>query len=106
MSWLNSMNQYKGQGSDEQYWLTAWNGKSIIIDRVGNPVPFDIKNVCISSIGSIQPHLLKELLRGNKKHNGFFSRILFAYPKNQSKSLDNGIKPKEEVIKTYAFFRE
>lgn len=78
-AWIANFNRYN-KGSEEQFWLSAWSLKPIIINRktAGDnyiPVPF------IPIVGTIQPGVLKEIAKG-RTENGFLYRILFAYPDN------------------------
>ncbi len=82
-SWFKNFNRYN-KGSEMEFWLSAWSGSSINIDRKTSdpiliPLPF------ISVIGTIQNELLDELAKGNRVDNGFIDRILFAIPDNLKK---------------------
>lgn len=58
MSWLKNFNRYNS-GSEEQFWLSVFSGKPIILDRQGNKSSAFIKHSFISVIGTIQKGLLK-----------------------------------------------
>ena len=77
-SWVMNFNRYN-KGSEEQFWLSAWSGKPIIIDRKSSD-PILINFPSISVVGTIQNGILKELSGNGKSQNGFIDRILFAYP--------------------------
>lgn len=72
-SWINNFNRYN-KGSEEQYWLSAWNGNVITINRKSGE-PILIPNPFISVCGTTQPKTLKELFKG-KVDNGFLYRVL------------------------------
>ena len=57
MSWLKNFNRYNS-GSEEQFWLSVFSGKPIILDRQGNKNSAFIKHSFISVIGTIQKGLL------------------------------------------------
>ncbi|SIT94649.1 YfjI family protein [Pontibacter indicus] len=83
-SWFKNFNRYNN-GSDQEFWLSNWSGKPIIIDRkTGDPI--FIKSSYISVAGTIQESILSELGRGNRSQNGFTDRILFAMPEGLKKS--------------------
>lgn len=90
-SWLNNFDRYN-TGSALQFWLSAYSGKPIIVDRRNLTSSVSIKNSFIGVIGSIQNTLLKDLSKGEKADNGFLDRILFVVPDNLKKqywSLQN-----------------
>lgn len=82
-SWFKNFTRYNS-GSEEQFWLSSWSGKSYSSDRVSSE-PVRLSKPFISVIGGIQVSLLYELGKGSKGQNGFLERMLFAYPENQEK---------------------
>ncbi len=82
VGWFNDFNKYR-KGSDEEFWLSTWSGKSNKVNRKSSDVIM-LNNPCISVIGTIQPSVLKELGKGNRNSNGFIDRILFSYPEIES----------------------
>jgi len=76
-SWFKNFNRYN-KGSQEQFWLSIWSGKTVIINRKTSE-PIYIKNPFISVIGTIQPGVINQLA-ANRTENGFMDRILFAFP--------------------------
>ena len=85
-SWVLSLNQYKkgGQGNDKQFYLTAWSGNSVVVDRkTANPGGskfMQIDKPFISVIGAIPPDVLAALKEDLKLQDGFIHRLLFAWP--------------------------
>lgn len=77
-SWVRNFDRYNN-GSEEQFWLSTWSGKTITIDRKSSE-PILIASPAISVVGTIQTGILKELSGNDKSQNGFIDRILFAYP--------------------------
>jgi len=80
--WFNSMNQYKGgKGTDEEFYLSAWGGQSFVVDRVADKgTPLFIDRPFVSVVGGIPPDVLQELGQAAGIADGFFPRILFAWP--------------------------
>ena len=83
-SWINNFNRY-AKGSEEQFWLSVFSGKPIIIDRRGFTNSVSIKRSFIGVIGSIQHGLLKDLAKGDRSDSGFLDRILFVIPRDLRK---------------------
>ena len=82
-TWFKNFNRYS-KGSEEQFWLTAWSGKQIRINRKTTE-PTLIPKPFVSVIGAIQPKVLNELA-ANRTENGFLDRVLFVAPKDLNKS--------------------
>ncbi len=83
-TWINNFNRY-AKGSEEQFWLSNFNGKPIIVDRRGSDNSISIPKTFISVIGSIQVSRLADLSKGERGDNGFIDRILFVVPKQMDK---------------------
>ncbi len=81
-TWFKNFNRYN-KGSEEQFWLSVWSGKTIRINRKTTEPTF-ITNPFISVIGTIQPKVLNELA-DNRIENGFLDRLLFVAPENLTK---------------------
>jgi hypothetical protein len=77
------MGQYKGgKGNDRQFWLSAWSGKSHIVDRKNqDAMAISIPRPFINVMGGIPPEMLNELADQKGRNDGFFHRILFVYPR-------------------------
>ena len=97
MSWLKNFNRYNS-GSEEQFWLSVFSGKPIILDRQGNKNSAFIKHSFISVIGTIQKGLLKELAKGERSENGFIDRILFVFPPNLKKEYWNELELSTHIV--------
>jgi len=103
ISWVKGFNQYKNNGGDEEYWLTAWNGGDIKINRSSSDEEVVYAyNVRASILGGLQPSVLNNLYSGNKTGNGFLARILFAYPTVTQKPYVTDIEPDEAVFSNYS----
>ena len=87
-SWVNNFNRYT-KGSEEQFWLSNFSGKPIIIDRRSVESSVFVGRSLISVIGSIQLMQLRDLAKGDKGYNGFLDRILFLVPRRLQKEYWN-----------------
>lgn len=83
--WLLSFNQYKsgGKGADRQFFLSAWSGAPVAVDRKGKKSEGDdgeiyVRWPCLSVLGSIQPSVLDKFRAD--ADDGFYDRMLFCYP--------------------------
>lgn len=94
-SWFKNFDRYN-KGSEEQFWLSAWSGTPIVVNRksAGNNL---IADPFISVIGTIQDSVLNDLAT-NRIGNGFLDRILFAYPDDQDKKEWNECEMDEELF--------
>ncbi|SIR32546.1 YfjI family protein [Pontibacter lucknowensis] len=82
-SWFKNFDRYS-KGSEEQFWLSNWSGKPIVIDRKGDN-PILIKKPFISVCGTIQNGILTDLAKDSRSRNGFMDRMLFAIPECSNK---------------------
>lgn len=79
--WLMSFNQYKagGKGSDRQFYLSAWSGAAVSVDRKNKDAdPLFVRFPCLTVVGTIQPAVF-DRFRGDAD-DGFYDRVLFCYP--------------------------
>jgi hypothetical protein len=104
--WVLGMNEYKGgKGSDRQFWLSAWSGEPVKVDRKGNReegsviVPHPFLNV----LGGIQPDMLQLLKNENSLEDGFLHLIAFSWPEEVPWSGEIGRSPSEEAEKAWEF---
>ncbi|WP_165071856.1 DUF3987 domain-containing protein [Paludisphaera rhizosphaerae] len=82
-SLMGSFGEHKGgRGTDKEGLLTAWSGKKIIKDRVGddNGVPVRSPHPCLSIVGGTTPGNLPKFVDPNSPDDGFIERFLFVYP--------------------------
>src|SRR4028119_200895 len=79
-AWAKSMDQYRpgGKGSDRQFWLSAWSGSYVSVDRKGRAEPVVLPVPFVGLFGSIQPSVLPEI--GAGREDGLLDRLLFSYP--------------------------
>lgn len=76
--WFKDMNKYR-EGSDLEFWLSSWSGKSTSLVRVTRDDTF-VSKPFIPVIGGIQPIIFQSLYTEEKKENGFMDRMLLCYP--------------------------
>jgi hypothetical protein len=86
--WVQAMNQYRegGKGADQQFWLSAWSGSTVTVDRkkTHDLGPLRVRHPFVSVIGGLTPDKLLTL-RGDKprqkaEQDGFIDRVLLSYP--------------------------
>jgi len=76
--WLKDMNKYR-EGSDLEFWLSAWSNESVHINRVTRQGSF-VESPFIPVLGGIQPDVLTNFFTSENKDNGFIDRLLITYP--------------------------
>lgn len=77
--WLQSFDRYSPGG--REFWLEAYGGRPLTIDRKGNKAPISIGFTGVSVCGGIQPEKLSECLFGGAD-DGLVPRFLWAWPNN------------------------
>jgi hypothetical protein len=76
--WYKDMNKYRA-GSDMEFWLSTWSGKSVALNRKSVKSSF-IEQPLIPVLGGIQPGILDNFYTEENKDNGFIDRMLLCYP--------------------------
>lgn len=76
--WLKDMNKYRA-GSDLEFWLSSWSGKSVYINRLTRKGSF-VEKPFIPVLGGIQPSILNNFYTEENKENGFMDRLLLSFP--------------------------
>jgi putative DNA primase/helicase len=83
-AWATGMNQYKsgGKGSDRQFFLSAWSGTPVTVDRKHqmDRGPIHIPYPFLSVVGALTPEMIGELSDARSRDDGFIDRILFTMP--------------------------
>jgi hypothetical protein len=81
-AWVAAMNQYKaGRGADRQFYLAAWAGEPLCVDRKGQGgVPIIVPHPFLCVVGCLPPDMVGSLREKHNVSDGFLDRILFAYP--------------------------
>ncbi len=80
--WVLSMDQYKaGRGGDRPFYLSAWAGEAVFIDRAKNMgEPIAVPHPFLTVIGGMTPGMLSTLPEGRGRDDGFIARLLFSFP--------------------------
>ncbi len=76
--WFKDMNKYK-QGSDLEFWLSTWSGKSVNLNRITRAGSF-VASPFVPILGGIQPSIFNSFYTEENKDNGFMDRMLLSYP--------------------------
>lgn len=76
--WFKDMNKYRA-GSDLEFWLSTWSGKSVFLNRKTAKSSF-VEHPLISVLGGIQPGVMDNFYTDENKDNGFIDRLLLCYP--------------------------
>ena len=76
--WFKDMNKYKA-GSDLEFWLSSWSGKSVNLNRMSRAGSF-VASPLIPILGGIQPSIFNSFYTNENKDNGFMDRMLLSYP--------------------------
>lgn len=76
--WLKDMNKYRA-GSDLEFWLSCWSGKSVSLNRLTRKGSF-IDKPLIPVLGGIQPEIFNNFYTDENKSNGFMDRMLLSFP--------------------------
>ncbi len=76
---VGNLNRYSS-GDDMPYWLSNFSNKKYRFDRVKNSEPLAHFDQYVSLMGGIQKIIAYEMVKGRRKHNGFFERWLYALP--------------------------
>ncbi|OEK06719.1 DUF3987 domain-containing protein [Roseivirga misakiensis] len=80
LEWINGMNQLsRKEGTDEQFWMSAWNCKAYTAIRARNQ-KFHLSRPFVNVFGGIQPSVLHKIFKNDRDKTGFVFRLLFAVP--------------------------
>jgi len=79
--WLKDMNKYRA-GSDLEFWLSCWSGKSVSLNRLTRKGSF-VDKPFIPVLGGIQPSILNSFYTEENKDNGFMDRMLLSFPESK-----------------------
>lgn len=82
--WLGSFDRYAGKaggGSDESFYLSAFNGIQHDVDRrTGDRRTIHVRQAALSITGGIQPAVLRRALGAERRESGLMARLLLAAP--------------------------
>jgi hypothetical protein len=102
--WVDSMDQYKpgGKGHDRQFYLSAWSGHSIVVDRANaKHEPLSIRHPFLAVVGGIQPDLFYKLRGERRAADGFLDRLLFAFPTPTPDAGENWSDVPDKALETW-----
>lgn len=100
--WLKDMNKYR-EGSDLEFWLSTWSGKSVNLNRLTRAGSF-VEKPFIPVLGGIQPSIFNTFYTDENKDNGFMDRMLLCYPDlkidyyNENEISDDLLKWYKEIV--------
>lgn len=99
LEWINGMNQLsKKEGTDEQFWLSAWNCSNYSGIRSGKE-KFVVQRPFTNVIGKAQYAIMARLFSKDRDTTGFVFRMLFAIPEvDKMSQRDSNISIPEEWI--------
>ena len=97
--WVLSMDQYKGgKGGDRQFYLSAWGGEPVCVDRAKNmQEPIMVPHPFVAVAGGMVPAMLPSLAEGKGQEDGFMARLLFAFPDRMPKAYSEHGVPEETI---------
>ena len=97
--WFKDMNKYRA-GSDLEFWLSSWSGKSVSLNRKTSKSAF-VEKPLIPVLGGIQPSIFSIFYTEENKDNGFIDRMLLSYPELEIENYnENEINP--DVLEWYS----
>jgi hypothetical protein len=82
-AWVAALNQYKagGKGADQQFYLSAWAGEPIKVDRKNQEDgSVYVARPFLSVAGGLPPTMLYALRGQAGAGDGWLARVLFTYP--------------------------
>jgi len=85
--WFKDMNKYRA-GSDLEFWLSSWSGKSVSLNRKTSKSAF-VEKPLIPVLGGIQPSILNIFYTEENKDNGFIDRMLLSFPELEIESYND-----------------
>jgi hypothetical protein len=82
--WLGAFDRYAGKaggGSDEAFYLSAYNGIRHDVDRrTGDRRTIHVRQAALAITGGIQPAVLRRALGAERRESGLLARLLLAAP--------------------------
>lgn len=109
VGWVQAMNCYRegGKGADQQFWLSAWSGATVVVDRkkTHDQGPLRVAHPFISVVGGLTPDKLPTL-RGDRprqraEQDGFIDRVLLSYPKEPPATGENWLSIHPDTLKAF-----
>jgi DNA polymerase I-like protein with 3'-5' exonuclease and polymerase domains len=106
LGWVQSMNCYRegGKGADQQFWLSAWSGSTVTVDRkkTHDLGPLRVRHPFVGVIGGLVPDKLSTL-RGDRprqkaEQDGFLDRLLLSYPREPRVEPENWLEVADATL--------
>jgi len=97
--WFKDMNKYRA-GSDLEFWLSSWSGKSVSLNRKTAKSAF-VEKPLIPVLGGIQPSILNIFYTEENKDNGFMDRMLLSFPELEIEKYNDSEIP-TDIIDWYS----
>lgn len=94
--WFKDMNKYR-EGSDLEFWLSTWSGKSVVVNRMTRAGSF-VDKPLIPVLGGIQPSILNTFYTDENKDNGFVDRMLLTFPALEIEMYNDNELPLDVVL--------
>lgn len=106
LGWVEAFDAYRGgRGGDRQFWLSAWSGFTIKVDRkTSDSIIIPEPVICVS--GGAQPDMLSDLTPVAGRRDGFLERILLSYPDTPPSGWTESIVPQETKDDVVDVFRQ
>jgi hypothetical protein len=94
--WLGSFDRYAGgsrAGADAAFWLSAFNGESVVVDRKSTKQKIiHVPSAMVSVCGTIQPGVFNRALGTAHRESGLAARLLLSSPPRRAKRwTDEGV---------------
>lgn len=96
--WFKDMNKYRA-GSDLEFWLSSWSGKSVSLNRKSSKSAF-VEKPLIPVLGGIQPSIFSIFYTEENKDNGFIDRMLLSYPELDIETYNDN-EMSNEILEWY-----
>ena len=79
VGWFGNHDRYGGHGGDRAFYLEAWDGGALFVDRVKtHGAPLQIARTALAILGGLQPDRLREVLAG--ADDGLAARLAYVWP--------------------------
>lgn len=80
-------------GGDESFFLSAFDGESVIVDRKKEREHIFVPSLALSIIGTCQPAIFSRLMNSQRRAAGMLARFLVVQPTNKMKRWSDSDVP-------------
>lgn len=77
-------------GGDEAFFLSAFDGESVEVDRKSEQEHILVHSMALSIIGTCQPAVFAKLMNSQRRESGLMARFLVVHPPMQAKKWSDG----------------